>query len=463
MRIGDWMDYRPTRRRAVAAARVAEGLRLGVGPGAAPEGQGVDAPARLRPGAGRARGVPEEGPELPARAGRPRHRALPGDGLPGRVGPCAARPRHRHLRPGVELLLRPRVGPTGPDGRRARRLRGGGVSPRRSGRRRWIELAKVHLRGGATSQGLGLRGAGPSCRTRRPSSRASCARCCRAAAGRHDPGISPSASSVDLRPESHFDRFERFLVLRTTRRAVALFVDGIRNEMPHETFLELAAWYHDLGRLEEARELLETGAAERRGALLARVRAGRAARPRGRRDAEEGRRGVAAPRLPVPVRERAGLRVGDAPDGQLAAEVLPRADSLEPQRPGARPRPAGAVRRRARLRAVLRGAGEGVRVGLARPGAGRPAARRRTRPEGVALRQAADRALHRGQGVRPGARHRRRATSRPRPTTTCSACCTPRRCCSTGGSPRRAPRWRRSTSCRTRAPPRGERSTARPS
>jgi tetratricopeptide (TPR) repeat protein len=56
-------------------------------------------------------------------------------------------------------------------------------------------------------------------------------------------------------PEAHFDRFERFLVLRDepSRR---LFLDGIRNEMPHETFLEMAAWYHDLGRLEEARELL---------------------------------------------------------------------------------------------------------------------------------------------------------------------------------------------------------------
>jgi tetratricopeptide (TPR) repeat protein len=64
------------------------------------------------------------------------------------------------------------------------------------------------------------------------------------------------AASSFSAPESHFDRFERFLVLRDepSRR---LFLDAVRNEMPHETFLEMAAWYHDLGRLDEARQLLE--------------------------------------------------------------------------------------------------------------------------------------------------------------------------------------------------------------
>jgi tetratricopeptide (TPR) repeat protein len=56
-------------------------------------------------------------------------------------------------------------------------------------------------------------------------------------------------------PLDHFARFEDFLATRAEpeRRA---FLDGIRSEMPHETFLELAAWYHDLGRLDEARDLL---------------------------------------------------------------------------------------------------------------------------------------------------------------------------------------------------------------
>ena len=61
-----------------------------------------------------------------------------------------------------------------------------------------------------------------------------------------------SAAAV---PISHVARFERYLTAAHDgdRRA---FVDGIRNELPHETFLELAAWYHDLGRGDEARELL---------------------------------------------------------------------------------------------------------------------------------------------------------------------------------------------------------------
>jgi tetratricopeptide (TPR) repeat protein len=59
-----------------------------------------------------------------------------------------------------------------------------------------------------------------------------------------------------LVPLSHFARFERYLVQKddANRRA---FVDGIRNEMPHETYLELAAWYHDLNRPEDARQALE--------------------------------------------------------------------------------------------------------------------------------------------------------------------------------------------------------------
>ncbi len=57
-------------------------------------------------------------------------------------------------------------------------------------------------------------------------------------------------------PLSHLMRFERFLLLNdeASRRA---FIDGIRHEMPHETFLELAAWYADLGLLKDARQVLE--------------------------------------------------------------------------------------------------------------------------------------------------------------------------------------------------------------
>jgi tetratricopeptide (TPR) repeat protein len=54
---------------------------------------------------------------------------------------------------------------------------------------------------------------------------------------------------------SHFARFERYLASgAATDRAG--FVGGVRNEMPHETFLELSAWYLETGRPEEARAVL---------------------------------------------------------------------------------------------------------------------------------------------------------------------------------------------------------------
>jgi tetratricopeptide (TPR) repeat protein len=57
-------------------------------------------------------------------------------------------------------------------------------------------------------------------------------------------------------PLNHFARFESYLRAKD-QKSRNDFVDGIRNEMPHETFLELAAWYHDLGLLQEARQALE--------------------------------------------------------------------------------------------------------------------------------------------------------------------------------------------------------------
>ena len=56
-------------------------------------------------------------------------------------------------------------------------------------------------------------------------------------------------------PLNHAARFEAYR-LAPTPRTRAQFVDGIRNELRHETFLELAAWYDDLGRDEDAREVL---------------------------------------------------------------------------------------------------------------------------------------------------------------------------------------------------------------
>ena len=52
------------------------------------------------------------------------------------------------------------------------------------------------------------------------------------------------AALLELDPLNHFARFEQYL--RGKARA-AEFTALIRNELPYETFLELAIWYHDVG------------------------------------------------------------------------------------------------------------------------------------------------------------------------------------------------------------------------
>jgi tetratricopeptide (TPR) repeat protein len=59
-----------------------------------------------------------------------------------------------------------------------------------------------------------------------------------------------------LDPLSPFGRFENALA-EGGEAAPRAFAAGVRNEMPQETFLELAAWYHDLGRLAESARVLE--------------------------------------------------------------------------------------------------------------------------------------------------------------------------------------------------------------
>ena len=63
-------------------------------------------------------------------------------------------------------------------------------------------------------------------------------------------------AELPVEPIDHFARFERYLLKKdaASRRA---FVEGVRSELPHETFLELAAWYYDLGQVKEARQVLE--------------------------------------------------------------------------------------------------------------------------------------------------------------------------------------------------------------
>jgi tetratricopeptide (TPR) repeat protein len=120
----------------------------------------------------------------------------------------------------------------------------------------WTELAKVHLRKGD------LRKAGDYA-TRAWRSGGDNFEALQLLAvidrqrGDNQPLASASAPwETSQMPLSHFAAFERYVRDKdeSSRRA---FVEGVTNEMPHETFLELAAWYHDLGLLREARQVLE--------------------------------------------------------------------------------------------------------------------------------------------------------------------------------------------------------------
>ena len=57
-------------------------------------------------------------------------------------------------------------------------------------------------------------------------------------------------------PLNHFSRFERYL-WQPTEASKARVTGLIRNEMPQETYLELAVWYSSVGRKEEAAKILQ--------------------------------------------------------------------------------------------------------------------------------------------------------------------------------------------------------------
>lgn len=59
-------------------------------------------------------------------------------------------------------------------------------------------------------------------------------------------------------PLNHFIRFEQYLAHKTDRTKEH-FISLIRNEMPIETYLELAIWYANLKQPEAAREILSLG------------------------------------------------------------------------------------------------------------------------------------------------------------------------------------------------------------
>lgn len=63
-------------------------------------------------------------------------------------------------------------------------------------------------------------------------------------------------SILDLDPLNHFARFEHYL-LDPSEENLTAFTAMIRNELPHETFLELAVHYANTGLVEEALSVLE--------------------------------------------------------------------------------------------------------------------------------------------------------------------------------------------------------------
>jgi Tfp pilus assembly protein PilF len=64
------------------------------------------------------------------------------------------------------------------------------------------------------------------------------------------------AKTLDIDPLSHLARFETYL-LTPNATTLAAFRSMIRNEMPHESYLEIAAYYRNLGLDDDALRLLQ--------------------------------------------------------------------------------------------------------------------------------------------------------------------------------------------------------------
>lgn len=60
----------------------------------------------------------------------------------------------------------------------------------------------------------------------------------------------------DLTPLNHFIRFERILI-ENTEASRQHFISMIKNELPNESFMELASWYEGIGLINETIQLLE--------------------------------------------------------------------------------------------------------------------------------------------------------------------------------------------------------------
>jgi tetratricopeptide (TPR) repeat protein len=118
----------------------------------------------------------------------------------------------------------------------------------------WTELAKLGFRGGDLARAAFDAERSLDFNTRNLEARQLLALVHRVR-GEREKAVAALDALLALDPLSPFGRFEK--ALAEGGEAPRRFAAGVRNEMPQETFLELAAWYHDLGRVAEGAQVLE--------------------------------------------------------------------------------------------------------------------------------------------------------------------------------------------------------------
>jgi tetratricopeptide (TPR) repeat protein len=75
-------------------------------------------------------------------------------------------------------------------------------------------------------------------------------------------------SILAIDPLNHFARCEKYLIEKNDATK-QLFVSLVRNELPHQTFLELAVWYHNVGLDKDASRCFKCCSANTGSTLLA--------------------------------------------------------------------------------------------------------------------------------------------------------------------------------------------------
>ena len=133
---------------------------------------------------------------------------------------------------------------------------------------------------------------------------------------------------LEFDPLDHLARFERYLLDPTAAR-LAEFKSMIRNELPHESYLEMAIFYVRIGRTEDAVTLLENAPEQPEvEAWLAYLLKERdPGRSKAHLDKAIGP--LPSSRLPVPRGVHPGLRMGRrGPAAGMEAEVLSRPDPV---------------------------------------------------------------------------------------------------------------------------------------